>query len=69
MPGNRQKQRNRLKDQFLANINHELRTPLNGILGMSELLEMTELSTEQTELLALLKDSANDLTDTVRPAS
>jgi signal transduction histidine kinase/ActR/RegA family two-component response regulator len=28
----------RLKNQFMANMNHELRTPLNAVLGFSELL-------------------------------
>lgn len=32
---------NKAKDQFLANMSHELRTPLNGILGMSQLIQMT----------------------------
>jgi signal transduction histidine kinase len=30
---------NRLKDEFIANMNHEFRTPLNVILGMSEILQ------------------------------
>eukprot|EP00741_Cyanophora_paradoxa_P009836 tig00001636_g9528.t1 len=41
----------RAKSLFLSNCNHELRTPLHGIIGMTELLEETELSGEQRDFL------------------
>ncbi len=39
---------NRVKSQFLANMNHELRTPLNGLMGMHQLLKLTPLDEEQS---------------------
>ena len=34
----RQKELDRLKDEFILTISHEFRTPLNGLLGIGELL-------------------------------
>ena len=36
----RERQANRLKDEFLATVSHELRTPLNSILGWAQILSM-----------------------------
>ena len=49
----------RMKSEFLSNISHELKTPMNGIIGSVQLLEMTELDEEQTELLSMLSASAD----------
>lgn len=34
---------NQAKSQFLAMLSHEIRTPMNGILGMAQLLQVSEL--------------------------
>ena len=39
----------RAKSDFLSRMSHDLRTPLNAILGFAQLLEMDELSPEQSD--------------------
>ncbi|MBK6908436.1 MAG: hypothetical protein IPH08_15640 [Rhodocyclaceae bacterium] len=52
---------NRAKSEFLANLSHEVRTPLNGILGMADLLSMSELDAEQGALLKEMASSGKAL--------
>lgn len=49
----------RLKAEFLATMSHEYRTPLNGVLGMSQLLESSDLNDEQSEWVAEIRKREN----------
>jgi len=51
----------RAKSEFLANMSHELRTPLNGLLGMSQLLLGTPLTSAQRAYVKVLQDSGRSL--------
>jgi len=56
---------NRAKNYFLAAMSQEIRTPLNGVLGMCELLALTQLSEQQSEYAATALSSGKVLLNLV----
>lgn len=52
---------NQAKSSFLAAMSHEIRTPMNGVTAMAELLDRTQLNTEQRQMLRTVRESAEAL--------
>ncbi|PKQ65474.1 hypothetical protein BZG02_00255 [Labilibaculum filiforme] len=58
---NKAEEATRSKSLFLANMSHEIRSPMNGILGLSKLLQQSELDSEQKDMLDVITRSGENL--------
>ena len=53
------------KSDFLSSMSHEIRTPLNVVLGMAEVLEETELDSEQRQYLDRIQSGGKILLELI----
>ena len=60
---------NRAKSEFLSSMSHELRTPLNAILGFGQLLQLEDLTQEQTESVDHILRGGRHLLELVNESS
>lgn len=49
---------NRMKSEFIANINHEVRTPMNAIIGYTEMLANSELGPKEKRFVGIIHRSS-----------
>jgi signal transduction histidine kinase/DNA-binding NarL/FixJ family response regulator len=49
---------NRMKSEFIANINHEVRTPMNAIIGYTEMLASSPLEAKEKRFVEIIHKSS-----------
>ncbi|WP_027361910.1 hybrid sensor histidine kinase/response regulator [Halodesulfovibrio aestuarii] len=52
---------NSAKSEFIASVSHELRTPMNAILGMTTMLQTTDMTRRQREYAEIIAASSQSL--------
>ncbi len=53
------------KSRFLSNVSHELRTPMNAVIGMSGIIQNSDVDGELTEEISIIMHNARDLLSTI----
>lgn len=60
-----QKNSNKLKEEFIANLSHQIRTPLNNIMVIANILETTDIDEKQRDMIDTIHASTNNLVNVV----
>ena len=56
---------NQAKSEFLSRMSHELRTPMNAVLGFAQVLEMDELTEDQSRSVDQITKAGNHLLELI----